>query len=160
MFCKHCGYKLPDNTNFCTECGKITEEPRENGVVDVTKQPSDAMRLNTTGFEDPFKIEKDTHGGRILTFAIIALAFSFTIYLSWIGLAFAIVALVKVKKYTSRYGFTDGRASVGKGLGIGALVLNIASFASLILTLINFILNLIEGSLGAGSGGSGDGFIM
>ena len=116
------------------------------------------MRLNTTGFEDPFKIEKDTHGGRILTFAIIALAFSFTLYLSWIGLAFAIVALVKVKKYSSRYGFVDGRASVGKGLGIAALVLNITSFLSLLVTLFNFVLNLIQNV--SSEIGSGGGLIM
>lgn len=163
MFCRYCGYKLPDNTNFCTECGKITDtQPKNDGELrlDVTAQPQEAMNFGATALEDPFLKQKNALGGKILTFAIIGMALSFTLYGSLVGLIFSIIALATAKKYTKLFNSTVGRASVGKGLGIAALVLNAMSFISMIYTIVVYIVEMLYPGSSGGGGGSNPGITM
>ena len=128
MYCKYCGNPLPENSNFCTVCGKITD--------DINEQINDKAQKTET--VDPDREDKSDRGGSILKFAILGLAFSTTFWLSPLGLIFAIVSRIKVNSYIEMYGDTEGRATVGKHLGKVALILNIV-FCCLI-TLISFIL--------------------
>ena len=128
MFCKYCGYELTENASFCPACGKAVadynqpaQEPVREVFVDEPQTPA---------YNDE---ERDRAGRSILTFSILSVAFSSTLFLGLLGLIFAIVSKSKVNSYLATYGETRGVASVGKGIGIGALILGIfmTVFASL-----------------------------
>ena len=134
MFCKHCGYQLPEDSNFCPNCGKITDE--------VKKEEEKVEVIDCTNV-DPFLDEqKDELGGKILKFSILGLAFSF--FLPILGFIFTVIARSKIKSYVNIFGETQGRASVGKGLSIGGLISSIVFFVIqtfyIVLVFITFIL--------------------
>ena len=134
MFCKHCGYQLPEDSNFCPNCGKITDE--------VKKEEEKVEVIDCTNV-DPFLDEqKDELGGKILKFSILGLAFSF--FLPILGFIFTVIARSKIKSYVNIFGETQGRASVGKGLSIGGLISSIVFFVIwtfyIVLLIITFIL--------------------
>lgn len=128
MYCKYCGNPLPENSNFCTACGKVTD--------DINEQIND--QAQKTEIVDPDREDKNDRGGSILKFAILGLAFSTTFWLSPLGLIFAIVSRIKVNSYIEMYGETEGRATVGNHLGRVAFIVNIVFCA--LLTLVCFIL--------------------
>ena len=61
----------------------------------------------------------------VLTFGIIALAFSFTWILSFVGIIFAFIARSKVKAYERDFGPATGKAKVGKIFSIVSIPLSI-----------------------------------
>lgn len=126
MYCKYCGNPLQENSNFCTVCGKVTDDINENN--------SKSYDNDTV---DPDRADKSDRSGSILKFAILGLAFSATFWLSPLGLIFAIVSRIRANSYIDRYGDTEGRATVGKHLGKAALIVNIVFCA--LLTLVCFI---------------------
>ena len=128
MYCKYCGNPLPENSNFCTVCGKITD--------DINEQIND--QAPKTEIVDPDREDKNDRGGSILKFAILGLVFSTTFWMSPLGLIFAIVSRIKVNSYIDTYGETEGRATVGNHLGRVAFIVNIVFCA--LLTLVCFIL--------------------
>ena len=132
MFCKHCGYELTENASFCPACGKTVadyNQPAQEPVREVFVDEPQAPVYNEE--------ERDTAGRSILTFSILSIAFSSTVFLGLLGLIFAIVSKAKVNSYIATYGETRGVASVGKGIGIGALILGI--FMTVFATLYFFI---------------------
>lgn len=131
MFCKYCGYELTENANFCPACGKFistTNQPTEENACKVVVEAPQTAPSNEANEE-----ARDKAGRSILTFSILSVAFSSTLFLGLLGLIFAIVSKSKVNSYLATYGETRGVASVGKGIGIGALILGIfmTVFASL-----------------------------
>ena len=149
MFCKHCGSKLPEHASFCVTCGKkvATEDYAGQGADAFTyAAPSDyAFYDNSTDFTttsptQPKDEARDAHGGKILCFAILALAFSLSFYLAFVGTIFYILAKVQLGKYLAQYGETEGRASVGKALSIAALPVNIVMMVLLTLVVVAFLM--------------------
>ena len=118
MYCKHCGYQLPEDSNFCPNCGKITEE--------VKKEEEKVEVIDCTSVDPFLEEQRDEHGGKILKFSILGMAFGF--FLPVLGFIFALIARSKLKSYVNIFGETTGRASVGKGLSIPALIISIVFF--------------------------------
>lgn len=150
MFCKHCGSELPDGASFCVTCGKkITAEasytPQKEAENDFnyTVANTDFDFSYGTPAEAPAPPQdeaRDAHGGRILLFSILALAFSLSIYLAVIGTVFFILAKLQLGKYLAKYGETEGRASVGKAFSIAALPVNIVMLVCLTLAIVALLL--------------------
>ena len=148
MFCKHCGNNLPEGASYCTTCGKkiageeFTYAPADENYAYAPDNNFD-FSANSTDFSAAPAVkdeEKDAHGGKILTFAILALAFSLSFYLAFVGTVFFIIAKVQLGRYIAKYGETEGRASVGKALSIAALPVNIVMVALLSLVLVALLL--------------------
>ena len=118
MYCKHCGYQLPEDSNFCPNCGKITEE--------VKKEEEKVEVIDYTSVDHFPEEQRDELGGNILKFSILGMAFGF--FLPVLGFIFALIARSKLKSYVNIFGETTGRASVGKGLSIPALIISIVFF--------------------------------
>ena len=78
---------------------------------------------------------------KILTFAIMGLAFGASYYLSFLGLIFSIISRVKLSKYIKIYNATEGKATVGKHLSLVGLIVSIVLLATLFLDIITFILH-------------------
>ncbi|MBQ3063718.1 MAG: zinc ribbon domain-containing protein [Clostridia bacterium] len=155
MFCKHCGSALPEGASFCMTCGKKT-------TADAPEKDFDYVPADT-GFDfeaggntaysydfaaapapapQPMDEERSAHGGRILCFAILALALSLSFYLAIVGTVFYILARVQLGKYIAKYGETEGRASVGKALSIAALPVNIVMIVCFLIVIIAIALTL------------------
>lgn len=139
MFCKHCGFNLPDNSNFCPKCGKVNtikEEPTEENY-DILPEIEQFSEFSIV------KEEMKERGGRILKNAIMGLGFSLSFYLSPLGLIFAIISRILCGRYKKRYGETNGNASVGNGIGIAALVVSIVFTSLLLIYILSFIATFV-----------------
>ena len=120
MFCKFCGNELPNDANFCTKCGKVVIQEENESVESLITEFPDEQEPSV--IEDP---EKDELGGKILKFSILGLAFACSFFLSLLGLIFSIISKSLVNNYKEMYGETEGRATVGKHLGIAGLIASI-----------------------------------
>lgn len=105
MYCKYCGAQLTEGANFCTACGKEQNETVVTAPV-ISEEERSSMRKN------------------ILGWGITSLAFASSVFLSFLGFIFAIVAKAKAKKYYKTFGVLDWQAKVGNhlanaGLGVG-----------------------------------------
>lgn len=136
MFCKHCGNRLPDGANFCSECGRVTDEANNN-----TNQTNN----QNYGYEtvDPFsnndqrdEEEKNSLANGILTQGILSLAFMSTFCLSFLGIIFGAIGKAKANAYRARYGETEGKATVGKHLSTAGLISSIVVTAIFVLYFI------------------------
>ena len=106
MNCKYCGNEIEDNAKFCSKCGKIIDTLPDTATPESNE--TDARR--------------DSLGGEILKFSIMSLAFTWTFFLSFLGIVFAAIAKRKVASYTEELGETEGRATVGKHLATAGLI--------------------------------------
>ncbi len=151
MFCKHCGSSLPENASFCATCGKkISAAPADDTKQDFNYTPGFDFEASSTTYDfpaagtpaqpTPTDEARDAHGGKILCFAILALAFSLSFYLAIVGTVFFILARIQLGQYLAKYGETEGRATVGKALSIAALPVNIVMISSTLLVLIAILL--------------------
>jgi len=135
MFCKYCGNELPEGANFCPKCGRINEvvnHEEEHVRVDMGFNPDSSGAPYTPPFNPSAvnEAEKDELSGGILKFAIMGLAFGASGYLSILGIIFSIVSKSKLNAYCAKFGEPEGRARVGKALGIAGLAVSI-SFTAL-----------------------------
>ena len=139
MFCKYCGNELPDGTTFCLNCGK-DDTP---DIINETKQENTIkIQIETAPSTDETKSDpkRDSLASKILTFAIMGLAFGVSFYLSFLGLVFAIISRSKLDKYVKIYADTEGKATVGKHIGVAALVVSIVVTSIMLLSLAVYLL--------------------
>lgn len=136
MFCKHCGSYLDDNASFCVNCGNAVnvETPTANNEVNNYTSNNDYVA------NDYDAKEKSDRGGSIMTFGILSIVFGGTMFLSLLGLIFAIVARSKLGAYVDKFGEPSGRAKVGKYLSLGGLIYSIVMLAFLVIYILYFIL--------------------
>ncbi len=132
MFCRYCGNEIPEGGRFCSKCGKVHNEEIEPVMLE---------RETDIGADPAMEKERDGLGGKILTFAILGLAFGISC-LSFLGIIFAAMSKKYLKEYVERFGSTEGRASVGKGLGTAGLAVSI-SFTALWATYVLVIVRLV-----------------
>ena len=144
MFCKYCGNELSENANFCPKCGKVVAKEEVNGEFDFFEEKQQGFApANNPATER----EKDDLSGQILKFAILSIAFASTFFLSLFGVIFSSIARSKINEFTRKFGETEGRASVGKGLNIGGTILSWVMFGIFLIYVV-----IIVALLGQGAG--------
>ena len=112
MFCKYCGNQLPDNVNFCPQCGKIVDGENENTSSDDVVVVAQQSAAQTNYFYAP--VSEDTGSSvSAMVFGILSLILSLTFYFSIVGFIFAIIARVKVNNFVNRYRGTNGMIKAG-----------------------------------------------
>ena len=143
MFCKYCGSELPNGTTFCLKCGKddISEASSEIETTQEIKNSNSFEYTPDVTKEEVVDPQRNSMASKILTFAIMGLAFGASYYLSFLGLIFSIISRVKLSKYIKIYNDTEGKATVGKHLGLVGLIVSIVLLATLFLDIITFILH-------------------
>ena len=149
MFCKYCGNKLSEDANFCPKCGKLvlddepvvrSEAPAEEKtiaaevaiVADESTVPEEAIVEAVSA--GPAEVEltyeeekaKNSFATKIMVLGIVALATAVSVWFSLVGLIIGVIAKGKVREYVEKYGDTEGKASVGKGLATAAIPVSIA----------------------------------
>ena len=133
MFCKYCGQEIAPNTFFCPACGKFVSDSNQSQEDNPT--PTVSCTEDTVDVE-----EKDELSGSILKFSILGLAFGSSGLLSLLGLIFSIVSKCKLNSYLKKFGETTGRATVGKHLGIAAMITSIVMIPIFLLYYIAYFL--------------------
>ena len=117
MFCNKCGANIPDDSVFCPNCGATAAVPaatdpyRPLPTVDPYAKPVDPRERAASK--------------SVLTFGIIALAFSCSFWLSFVGIIFAFIAFSKARAYERDFGPATGKAKVGKIFSIVSIPLSI-----------------------------------
>lgn len=151
MFCKECGCKLDDGSDFCPNCGKKIERSAERAqaedisIMKTADEKSVAITANDENRTQPAdarKIEpKGVNGLAIAGFVVSLLSLGlgyFYAIASVIGLILSAVSMGMRKKYASC-----------NGLGIAGLVIGIISTVIwLIVWLYTIILILAFTSIG------------
>ena len=138
FFCINCGTELPENAKFCPTCGRSTEQeapaarnlPEEDPILTpITPGISFDAPTDENPVSQFMERERSELAGSIMTFGILSLAFACSVFLSLLGLIFAIVAKTKLGTYVTRFGETTGKASAGKGLSTAGLIVSIVMIA-------------------------------
>ena len=119
MFCKECGCKLDDGSDFCPNCGKKIERSAERAQaedISIMKtndenrtQPADARKIEPKG------VNGLAIAGFVVSLLSLGLGYFYAIA-SVIGLILSAVSMGMRKKYASC-----------NGLGIAGLVIGIIS---------------------------------
>ena len=139
MNCKYCGNEIEENAKFCSKCGKIIDE-LPSTVTPDRSEPSEPSEIAA---------RRDSLGGEILKFSIMSLVFTWTFFLSFLGIVFAIIAKRKVSAYTEELGETEGRATVGKHLATAGLIAGCVMTGILALYIIVLVIAVIGAILTA-----------
>ena len=148
MFCKNCGAPVADGMNFCASCGtRVTpeptytaptpEEPMFTAPQPTYEAPTYAAPMYAPGAAEA--AEEASIG--VLVWGILGLVFSLTI----LGIIFSAISLGKAASCDKLYGFLPTKARVGKGLGIGGLVISILT--TLIIVVFIVVVIVTAGAL-------------
>ena len=139
MYCAHCGNEMPSDAKFCEKCGKIVAPSDRLGADDVaTATCGEHCACNCQDNQ-----KRDKLAGKILKFAIMGLAFGITGVLSILGFVFACLARKNVKKYVKLFGETNGRASVGKGINVAAMILSCICLGAFVTGVVTGVLQTL-----------------
>ncbi len=141
MFCKKCGYVIPESAGFCPKCG---------AKIDTMSQGRPAMTVNQPARQDPFPAQpvygtpfitpqQQQEANSILIWGILGLAFSCTFFLSFLGIIFSSIAKGKVRDYIARYGVLYGKAKVGNILSTVGIPVGIVMTVLLAIYIIYII---------------------
>lgn len=136
MFCKFCGSEIENDANFCPNCGKVVTNDLYSNSIEK-EEPVISV------YETVVDEEKQKAGGKILKSAILGAAFASTAWFALVGLIFSIISRVRLNKYISVYGETEGRATAGKIVGKVALILSIVLTAFMTLYFALLILAVV-----------------
>ena len=141
MFCNKCGRNMPDDSAFCPGCGApVTASPGTADAVPYRPAPAPAPYRPSpvyASFAKPVDPREREASKSVLIFGIIALAFSCTGIISFVGLIFAFIARSKVKAYESEFGPATGKAQIGKIFYIVSIPLSIVTTVTAIVTIIS-----------------------
>ena len=147
MYCKNCGYKLGDGSEFCPNCGKKVElTTSESFSAEKDANVKSVVVSGENGRERPVNAEKPkgVNGLAIAGFVISLLSLGLGYYYaiaSVLGLVLSAVAVGTRKKYSS----CNGLAVAGLIIGI------ISTVIWVILSLYIYIVVLALRSLGKGA---------
>jgi len=106
MYCNNCGKEIENGTAFCPNCGNaIANEQQQQPIT-------------------------EDNGKKILTKGILAVAFTCSFWLSFLGIIFGAQGKAAAKKFEKQTGKLFGKAKVGSilsnvgfGVGIGLTIL-------------------------------------
>ncbi len=120
MFCNKCGNSIPDGSVFCPNCGAaLSSAPAAPNYDPYRPAPT------YDAFAKPVDPREREAAKSVLTFGIIALAFTCTWVLSFVGIIFAFIAHSKARAYERDFGPASGKAKVGKIFSIVSIPLSI-----------------------------------
>ncbi|MBO4422703.1 MAG: zinc ribbon domain-containing protein [Clostridia bacterium] len=146
MICKKCGAEILEGSVFCTECGTPVEQVKE-----AAEQAAETVTAEAAAeVAEAVPAQNDTP---ILVLGIVSLAVTLVSCgsLGLVGMILGIVAMVKAKKFAEAGGVLEGKAKVGKILGIVGLVIGILATVGFIVgfagTLIPVIIGMVTGGL-------------
>ena len=139
MYCAHCGNELSPEATFCDKCGKLVAKKIDQVTnVDVSTPCVDECTCTQTQDQQV----KDSKAASILKFSILSLCFGITGLLSVLGIIFSFVARKKINNYIKLYGETNGKASVGKSINIGATIVSWVFFGAFVMGLVTGVLDV------------------
>ncbi|MBQ8551619.1 MAG: DUF4190 domain-containing protein [Clostridia bacterium] len=125
MYCKHCGSKVADNSNFCTSCGGAlgSTETAVRAVTEEAAQSSDKPA------------EKKNDALAIAGFAISLVSFLGAVFLippaPIVGIVLSVLGLRRIKRSGN-----EGRGLAIAGIILGALALLLLMLASTIMAIL------------------------
>ena len=142
MYCKYCGNKIEENVSFCSKCGKrvdeVVEEVEEelviNPQVDERKSSFANISLGNSIVGMIFAVISFIYFiyyvEIILIFGTTVLADVFALSLPFAGMLFAKKGRKNANNYKTLIGETEGKATVGRSLGIAGGIVNTIIFVS------------------------------
>ena len=136
MRCTNCGNEVSGGS-FCPQCGApLAQQP-------VQQYPANSYQAQQPPVNAVQPPVTQTLGNptQVLVFGILSLALS---GLGVVGLIFAILAMTKATKYFEEYGNISTQVRVGRGLGIGGLVVSILMMIIYVIYFILFVFVLVN----------------
>lgn len=117
MFCKNCGKQIPDDSNYCPECGCALNSTNANSVFVQTPEYAKEPKYNTEAVKPVVEQSKQTSVWAMIGFAL-SIA---SIFLSFSGLVPMSALLVSV------VGFVDckNHNKSGKGFCLVGIIIAI-----------------------------------
>ena len=154
MFCGNCGTNVPEGYAFCPNCGakmitKAAEAPKAEPQP-VYAQPYEAYSQPAAqAYPAPqpevTPAEAAPGANGVLTSGIVALCFSCSFFLSFVGIILSAVAMGKAKRYVAQYGPVSKKVRIGKILSTVGLFVGIAMTILFVLYLALIVLAVARG---------------
>ena len=136
MFCGNCGTNVPEGYGFCPNCGAkmITKEAAPQPAYAQTYDPSGVQAYPAQ--QEALPAGAAASANSVLRSGIVALVFSCSFFLSFVGIILSAVAMGRAKSFVRDYGPISKKVRIGKILstvglfvGIGMTILCILYFA-------------------------------
>lgn len=135
MYCKECGTILPEGATYCPECGSastVNQATYSSGSTNNNEwtktNTTTPTYQNTTNYTELSK--------SILTKGILALVFSCTFWLSFLGIVFGCITSKRTQMFCNAGNVLTGKAKVGSILGKVGLILGIVLTAIFVIYLL------------------------
>ncbi len=121
FFCKSCGIELPDNIAYCPICGAHTGTRSSDQTFDHSPPIAPFSSVSPVS---------------VLVYGILAMEFSCTVILSFLGIIFGIKSMRRANRYAYDMGGLSGMAKVGRILGKLGFILGIVCTALFVLLIL------------------------
>ena len=148
MICSHCSNEIPDGTRFCPHCGAEQTEAAahegETASFDTTTQT--AYETACSAREQEAKKQSDAN--TLMIWGIVSLAVTWVVN-SLVGFILACIARSKVREYEERYGFTEGKARLGRNLSKAAYIIGLITTILLAVIIFLYVILIAFGIVAA-----------
>lgn len=137
MYCKNCNNQLTDNPRYCPYCGQEQEAYRSDTSRDFAQDSFSQSSWDRSGDK-----RREDLANTILTWGVLSLSFTVLGVFSLLGFIFSFFAKSKAKEYIRLFGEIDGRARVGRDLGIAGFIVGLVMIVFQVLSALLFLIIL------------------